>query len=112
MSLDCEIYDVNSNKIYSSLNGLGWIIIKYLHDKNYVPKKDIEKCSYTVKLSRAIILEITNELIKYFNNESSYYRDYEIDEAPNLGYVLGFLYQLSIFTKDNENPEIYLDANW
>ena len=111
MSLDCEIYDVNSNKIYSSLNGLGWIIIKYLHDKNYVPKKDIEKCSYTVGLNKPIILEIVNELIKYFNNKNlSYYKNYEINEASDLGYVLGTLYEM--YNLMNENSEVYLDANW
>ena len=111
MSLNCEIYDVSSNKIYSSLNGLGWIVVRYLHDKEYVSKEDIEKCSYTVKLSRAIILEITNELVKYFNDKSlSYYKDYEIDESEDLGHVLGILHQ--IYNSMNENSEVYLDANW
>lgn len=111
MSLDCEIYDVSSSKIYSFLNGLGWIVVRYLNDKEYVSKEDIEKCSYTVKLSRAIILEITNELVKYFNDKSlSYYKDYEIDESEDLGHVLGILHR--IYNSMNENSEVYLDANW
>lgn len=117
MSLDCEIYST-SLTINISLNKLGWIILEYLHAKEYVSKENIEECFYTIQLGRTIILEIINELTNYFNHqnmkayESSYYRSYPSTKASDLGYVLGILYELLTYMSSNIDDKITLHANW
>ena len=108
MSLDLDIYDENKRSINLSLGGVGWIILKYLHDNHCVDDYDIERCFYTTQLNIIDLKEIKNQIINFFKEEPSMYDGYDSYE---LSHILGIVHEIILFIETSGNI-VFLKASW